>query len=230
MAIARRRFDAGFHRLQQGAADHRHALLHRRHARRQLAGAEPGARATMCAPCSISTTARCCGACRARPMARRALSPNDGVTQHLQAILPQFDLIVGTEEEFMIAGGGDGYHGLAAGGARRIGRHAGGQARPAGLRGDRGRRSPPAWTTPTTIAASGGGAECAGCRRRLLVRLPERLAARRGLRGLLPLRQWLRRAGGVAPWLRAGHAVAGRSSIISWPTPTSSRIPTRMRP
>jgi 5-dehydro-2-deoxygluconokinase len=31
---------------------------------------------------------------------------NEGVTQHLQGILPQFDLIVGTEEEFMIAGGG----------------------------------------------------------------------------------------------------------------------------
>jgi 5-dehydro-2-deoxygluconokinase len=31
---------------------------------------------------------------------------NEGVTKHLQAILPQFDLIVGTEEEFMIAGGG----------------------------------------------------------------------------------------------------------------------------
>lgn len=31
---------------------------------------------------------------------------NDGVTAHMQTILPQFDLIVGTEEEFMIAGGG----------------------------------------------------------------------------------------------------------------------------
>ena len=30
---------------------------------------------------------------------------NEGVTRHLQGILPQFDLIVGTEEEFMIAGG-----------------------------------------------------------------------------------------------------------------------------
>ncbi|GLQ49027.1 5-dehydro-2-deoxygluconokinase [Dyella flava] len=30
---------------------------------------------------------------------------NDGVTAHLQAILSQFDLIVGTEEEFQIAGG-----------------------------------------------------------------------------------------------------------------------------
>ena len=30
-----------------------------------------------------------------------------GVTQHLQAILPKFDLIVGTEEEFRIAGGHD---------------------------------------------------------------------------------------------------------------------------
>ncbi len=31
---------------------------------------------------------------------------NDQVTAHLQSILPKFDLIVGTEEEFMIAGGG----------------------------------------------------------------------------------------------------------------------------
>src|SRR5471030_2613440 len=31
---------------------------------------------------------------------------SEGVTRHLQGILPQFDLIVGTEEEFMIAGGG----------------------------------------------------------------------------------------------------------------------------
>ena len=31
---------------------------------------------------------------------------NHGVTTHLQAILPLFDLVVGTEEEFMIAGGG----------------------------------------------------------------------------------------------------------------------------
>lgn len=30
---------------------------------------------------------------------------NDGVTAHLQGILPKFDLVVGTEEEFMIAGG-----------------------------------------------------------------------------------------------------------------------------
>ena len=30
---------------------------------------------------------------------------DDGVTAHLQAILPQFDLIVGTEEEFHVAGG-----------------------------------------------------------------------------------------------------------------------------
>ena len=33
---------------------------------------------------------------------------NDGVTAHLQAMLPQFDLIVGTEEEFHIAGGSSG--------------------------------------------------------------------------------------------------------------------------
>lgn len=32
---------------------------------------------------------------------------NDGVTAHLQNILPQFDLVVGTEEEFHIAGGSE---------------------------------------------------------------------------------------------------------------------------
>lgn len=32
---------------------------------------------------------------------------NATVSGHLQAILPQFDLVVGTEEEFLIAGGGD---------------------------------------------------------------------------------------------------------------------------
>jgi 5-dehydro-2-deoxygluconokinase len=31
---------------------------------------------------------------------------DDGVTAHLQSILPRFDLVVGTEEEFLIAGGG----------------------------------------------------------------------------------------------------------------------------
>ncbi|HEV7813789.1 MAG TPA: 5-dehydro-2-deoxygluconokinase, partial [Janthinobacterium sp.] len=31
---------------------------------------------------------------------------SEGVTAHLQGILPQFDLVAGTEEEFMIAGGG----------------------------------------------------------------------------------------------------------------------------
>jgi 5-dehydro-2-deoxygluconokinase len=32
--------------------------------------------------------------------------PDRDVTDHLQAVLPHFDLVVGTEEEFMIAGGG----------------------------------------------------------------------------------------------------------------------------
>src|SRR5207247_1990117 len=31
---------------------------------------------------------------------------NEAVTAHLQSILPRFDLVVGTEEEFLIAGGG----------------------------------------------------------------------------------------------------------------------------
>ncbi|ATE72192.1 bifunctional 5-dehydro-2-deoxygluconokinase/5-dehydro-2-deoxyphosphogluconate aldolase [Lysobacter capsici] len=31
---------------------------------------------------------------------------DDGVTRHLQSVLPLFDLVVGTEEEFLVAGGG----------------------------------------------------------------------------------------------------------------------------
>ena len=32
---------------------------------------------------------------------------NDNVSGHLQRIVPLFDLIIGTEEEFLIAGGSD---------------------------------------------------------------------------------------------------------------------------
>ena len=35
---------------------------------------------------------------------------SEGVTRHLQSILPLFDLVVGTEEEFEIAGGSKSSH------------------------------------------------------------------------------------------------------------------------
>ena len=56
------------------------------------------------------------------------------VTKSLSDILPQCDLIVGTEEEMMIAGGSRRPAGRAESGARRKPGDAGAQARPDGLR------------------------------------------------------------------------------------------------
>ena len=87
------------------------------------------------APTSI--TARCCGA----DVAGRRRNPLCGigpVTRELQEVLHHFDLIVGTEEEFHIAGGStDTLTALKTCGGPR--RHAGVQARRAGLLGVRRR-------------------------------------------------------------------------------------------
>jgi 5-dehydro-2-deoxygluconokinase len=66
---------------------------------------------------------------------------NEGVTAHLQSILPLMDLVIGTEEEFRIAGGKDTMIDALAAVARRDGRHAGGQARADGLLDHRWRRA-----------------------------------------------------------------------------------------
>ena len=57
---------------------------------------------------------------------------SDAVTEKLQSTLDLFDLIVGTEEEFHIAGGSTDTHRGAARGARQNLRHAGLQTRPHG--------------------------------------------------------------------------------------------------
>src|SRR5207248_1150439 len=56
------------------------------------------------------------------------------------------------------------------------------------------------------LRREGRGAQCGRRRRCFLGRFSLRLGARRGLRRLLPVRQRLRRAGRLAPWLRPGHA------------------------
>ena len=152
---------------------------------------------------------------------------SDTVTAHLQAILPAFDLVIGTEEEFAIAGGStDIIAALKA--ARRVtkatfvvkrgpmGCAVIDGAIPASLdEAFNGRRCP------------GRGAERARRRRRLQRRLPVGLAARRGLRRLLPLCERVRRARRLASRLRAGDADAHRARSFHRQCATASRSPTR---
>ena len=131
---------------------------------------------------------------------------NDAVTAHLQAILPLFDLVIGTMEEFAIAGGSTDI--IAALTAVRT-------VTPATLVVKRGPMGCAVIDGPIPRSLDdafngqrrrGRGAERAGRGRRLLGGLPVRLGARRELRRLLPLRQCLRRAGRVAARVRAGDA------------------------
>ncbi len=99
--------------------------------------------------------------------------------------------------------------GRAARDPRRDRGAAGVQARAAGLRGVSGRHSRCARRRRGRPRVPGGGVQRAGRRRRLHGRLPARLVARCAAAGLLRLGQRLRRPGGVAPRLRAGHADLG---------------------
>ena len=68
-------------------------------------GARARARATTCARCSTSTTGPVLWGLTKRGDGETRFIASDTVTAHLQAILPLFDLVIGTEEEFAIAGG-----------------------------------------------------------------------------------------------------------------------------
>ena len=99
--------DEAFIAQRQGDPRHRHAFLasqHRRCAdeRRCASRAPPGARS-----CSTSTTGRTSGGSPAMARATSAISSRATSRRACSDILPQCDLIVGTEEEIMIAGGAD---------------------------------------------------------------------------------------------------------------------------
>ena len=151
---------------------------------------------------------------------------SDAVTAHLQSILPLFDLVIGTVEEFAIAGGSTDI--IAALAAVRAVTPATlvVQARPDGLRRDRRPDSPLAGRRVQRPRRRGRGAERAGRGRRLLGGLPVRLGARRELRRLLPLRQCLRRARRIAARVRARDADARRAR----PLPRQRRAHTAARP
>ncbi len=155
-----------------------------------------------------------------RPVLWGLTSPGDGetryveseqVTRQLQEVLHLFDLVVGTEEEFHIAGGSTDT--LTA--LKNV-RHATGatlvlQARADGVRGAGRRGAGQLGRHPALSGCAGGGAERAWRGRCVYVRAAARLAERRRLGAGLPLRQRLRRAGGLPPRLRPGDADARRT-------------------
>ena len=224
MAIDEHDIDEAYIALVARAAHHRHALLDRARQPHQQPGARPRARATTCAPCSTSTTGRCCGASPSAATARPASSPSDGVTAHLQKILPKFDLVIGTDRGVPHRGRQPRDHGVAARGAR-------------GHATRRSWSSAARWAARSSTAAIPASLDDAfngegvtvevlnvlGAGDAFSAGLPVGLGARRRLRALRALRQRLRRARRVAPRLRAGDADARRARLLHRATPR--RIP-----
>ena len=149
-----------------------------------------------------------------RPRARRgALRRLRGVTAHLQTILPDCDLIVGTEEEVHIAGGTtDTLARCRRSASWRPRRSSSSSAGPwaasrfpgpipADL--EEGVKGPGFPVEVYNVLGAGDG---------FMSGLPARLAARPAAGGMLPPRQRLRRLRGLAPRLRARLSRAGPSS------------------
>jgi sugar/nucleoside kinase (ribokinase family) len=140
---------------------------------------------------------------------------SDTVTAHLQGILPLFDLVIGTEEEFAIAGGDTDI--VSALRAVRL-------VTAATLVVKRGPMGCAVIDGPIPRslddAFNGQGVRVevlkrAGRGRCVLGGVPVRLGARRGLRSVLHVRQCLRRARRVAARLRARDAHARRARSLS---------------
>ena len=155
---------------------------------------------------------------------------SDRVSQHLQPILPDCDLIVGTEEEVKIAGGADDV--LTA--LRNIRVRSG--ATIVLKRGPKG-----CTVFPDAIPderrpghrrqrLSDRGLQRAGCRRCLHVWLPARLADRRSAGDLRDLGQCLRRVRGVAPAVLAGDPDLDRAAVLPEIRQQASRAAPRRGP
>ncbi len=153
---------------------------------------------------------------------------SDAVTEHLQPILADCDLIVGTEEELHIAGGSeDTLAGASATSARSSTAHhrAASAARWA------------AWCFPATFrirsmtGVEGSGLSRRGLQRarrgrRVPVRLPARLAEGRAAGDMLRLCQCQRRLRGVAPALLAGNSDLPRIAAFppAWQPPQGAAL------
>ena len=139
---------------------------------------------------------------------------SEKVTAKLQSSLHFFDLIVGTEEEFHIAGGSTGHRGRAASGAGGLAGDARLQAR--GARGGRlpGRRPGTPRRRRVRPRLPDRGLQRPRRRRRLHVGPVEGLARRRGLADRAEVRQRLRRLRRVPPRLHAGLPELGGAAVL----------------
>ena len=155
---------------------------------------------------------------------------SDTVTAHLQKILPQFDLVIGTIEEFNIAGGSDDIMRSLARGARvhrapcsssSAGRWA--------ARSSTARSRARSTTRSTARGVHVDVLNVLGAGDAFSSGLPVGLGARRGLRRVRALCQRLRRARRVAPRLRAGDADARRARLFHRQRRSGFRVPTRTR-
>ena len=155
---------------------------------------------------------------------------SDGVTAHLQRILPQLRPRDRHDRGVQHRRRQHRHHGVAARGAR--GRRAATlvvKRGPMGCAVIEGAIPALARRRVQRQGRRGRGAERARRRRRVLRGLPVGLGARRGLRPLRALRECLRRAGRVAPRLRAGDAHARRARLLPRQRRTRFRGPTRTR-
>ena len=145
------------------------------------------------------------------------------VTRKLQATLHLFDLIVGTEEEFHIAGGStDTSPRSARCGRSRTPPWSASAARRGAVAFD-GRDPGEPRRRPDRSRLPDRGLQRARRRRRLLLRPAQGLAHRPGLADQPEVRQRLRRLRGLAPRLHPGLSVAGPSSSSSSDAASSAR-------
>ena len=215
MAIAEEDVEEGVHRWQQGAADHRHAFFHRVHRPHQPPRARARARERRAHGARHRLPAGAVGPHQARRRrdALRALRHRDRASAAHPARCSTSSS-ARSRNSTSPAAAPTSWRRCAA--VRAVTpAMLRGQARPDGLRGHRRRDSALARRRFQRPRRRGRGAQRARRRRRVFRRLPVGLGARRGLRRLLPLRQRLRRAGRLAPRLRAGDADPRRARLLS---------------
>ena len=171
MAIAEDDIEEAYIAQQPRAAHHRHALLDRVHRpHQQPARSTARARNDVRTILDIDYRPVLWGLTK-RGDGETRFIPSDGVTAHLQRILPKIDLVIGTIEEFNIAGGStDIMASLRAVRARHARRRSSSSAAPMGCAVIDGAIPASLDDAFNGEGVDGRGAERAGRRRRVLGR------------------------------------------------------------
>ena len=118
MAVDRGRRRRGLHRAVEGAAHHRHAFLDAARARGEHAGLERARAHDVRTVLDIDYRPVLWGLTKRGDGETRFIAERHGVTAHLQAILPLFDLVIGTDRGVQHRRRQRRHHRVAARGAR----------------------------------------------------------------------------------------------------------------